>query len=72
MYSRLLLLIVISHCNGLLAQSPVPYGDNAAAGHYLPARGFRLYYESYGRGEPLVLLHTNGAYRKIEGSGVFQ
>jgi pimeloyl-ACP methyl ester carboxylesterase len=36
------------------------YGDNAAAGHYLDTRGIRLYYESYGQGEPLLLFHGNG------------
>jgi pimeloyl-ACP methyl ester carboxylesterase len=36
------------------------YGNNAAAGHYLNTRGIRLYYESYGQGEPLLLFHGNG------------
>ncbi|MBT9392349.1 alpha/beta fold hydrolase [Hymenobacter sp. NST-14] len=37
----------------------VAYGSNPAAGHYLPVRGGRLYYERYGRGTPLLLLHGN-------------
>ena len=36
------------------------YGNNPAAGHYLSTRGFKLYYETYGQGEPLLLLHGNG------------
>ena len=36
------------------------YGNNPAAGHFLNTRGFRLYYESYGQGEPLLLFHGNG------------
>lgn len=36
------------------------YGDSAAVGHYVPVAGGRLYYEEYGQGEPLVLLHGNG------------
>lgn len=36
------------------------YGNNPAAGHYLNTRGIRLYYESYGTGEPLLLFHGNG------------
>jgi pimeloyl-ACP methyl ester carboxylesterase len=36
------------------------YGNNPAAGHYLSTRGFQLYYETYGQGEPLLLLHGNG------------
>ena len=38
----------------------IHYGDNPAAGHYLFTRGFKLYYETYGQGEPLLLLHGNG------------
>lgn len=38
----------------------VKYGHNDAAGHYLSTRGFRLYYEVYGQGEPLLLIHGNG------------
>ena len=38
----------------------VPYGDNRAAGRYQPANGVKLYYETYGQGPPLLLLHGNG------------
>ena len=38
----------------------VPYGNNPAAGHTLHTRGFNMYYESYGQGIPLLLLHGNG------------
>src|ERR1700735_3343166 len=47
----------------LFAQSctaQVPYGNNPAAGHYLETRGVKLYYETYGQGAPLLLLHGNG------------
>jgi len=36
------------------------YGDSAAVGHHVSVAGGRLYYEQYGQGEPLVLLHGNG------------
>src|SRR5579863_7247514 len=36
------------------------YGNNPAAGHFESTRGFQLYYESYGQGEPLLLFHGNG------------
>ena len=36
------------------------YGNNSSAGHYLSTRGINLYYEIYGKGEPLLLLHGNG------------
>jgi pimeloyl-ACP methyl ester carboxylesterase len=66
MYIRcIIVLIVICNYSSLQAQGPVPYGDNKDAGHYLATRGFRIYYESYGKGDPLVLIHTNGGSIKI-------
>jgi pimeloyl-ACP methyl ester carboxylesterase len=38
----------------------IRYGNNPAAGHYCNTRGVRIYYETYGRGDPLVLAHGNG------------
>src|SRR5882757_11568253 len=38
----------------------VPYGHNKEAGHYLNTRGFKLYYEIYGQGAPLLFIHGNG------------
>ncbi|GAC1603822.1 MAG: hypothetical protein NVS3B25_32720 [Hymenobacter sp.] len=46
---------------GLLAVGqPVAYGHNPAAGHYQRVRGVKLYYEVYGKGQPLLLIHGNG------------
>src|SRR6266542_783037 len=46
------------------AQKPaspvVRYGHNAAAGGTLTHDGVRLYYEVYGVGEPVLLVHGNG------------
>ncbi|MBC7448284.1 MAG: alpha/beta hydrolase, partial [Hymenobacteraceae bacterium] len=36
------------------------YGHNRRAGHFQTVNGVRLYYETYGQGEPLLLLHGNG------------
>ena len=33
------------------------YGHNPIAGHYANVRGFKMYYEIYGKGEPLLLIH---------------
>jgi pimeloyl-ACP methyl ester carboxylesterase len=52
-----LLLLLATHA---AAAQAVPYGHNAAAGHYASVRGVRLYYEAYGSGPPLLLLHGNG------------
>ena len=35
------------------------YGKNPKAGHYANIRGFKMYYEIYGKGEPLLLIHGN-------------
>jgi len=38
----------------------INYGDNPKAGHYADVNGIKLYYETYGSGEPLIMLHGNG------------
>src|ERR1700675_4424688 len=40
--------------------SSVPYGNNAAAGHFATVNGIQLYYETYGSGPVLLLMHGNG------------
>lgn len=45
----------------------IPYGKNSEVGCYIPMNGVLQYYEVYGHGEPLVLIHGNGgsiAYMK--------
>lgn len=37
------------------------YGDNTRLGQYATVNGVRLYYELYGAGEPLLLLHGNNS-----------
>jgi len=37
----------------------VPYGNNAAVGKYAHVNGIKMYYEIYGSGAPLVLIHGN-------------
>ncbi len=36
------------------------YGRNKAVGKYIKTRGINLYYEIYGEGEPLLIIHGNG------------
>ncbi len=38
----------------------INYGDNPDAGHYATINGIKMYYEIYGEGEPLLLIHGNG------------
>jgi pimeloyl-ACP methyl ester carboxylesterase len=37
-----------------------PYGNNPAAGKYATVNGIKMYYEIYGAGAPMVLIHGNG------------
>lgn len=39
---------------------PVNYGNNPQAGNYYNNNGSKIYYEVYGVGKPVVLLHGNG------------
>jgi len=53
----LILLITLS----LSAQKKaIEYGSNPVAGKYANIRGAKLYYEIYGQGQPLLMLHGNG------------
>jgi len=45
------------------AQSPFDttiYGRNKDVGKYVKTRGFNMYYETYGSGKPLLIIHGNG------------
>lgn len=37
-----------------------PYGDNAKVGNYVQAGDAKIYYEVYGTGEPILILHGGG------------
>jgi pimeloyl-ACP methyl ester carboxylesterase len=43
----------------------IPYGNNPGAGHYFNVGDAKLYYEIYGEGRPVVLLH-GGVYGYID------
>src|ERR1700676_1505990 len=58
---RIVCLALLLVCEyGLASFAQAPFGHNPAAGHYLETRGFRMYYESYGSGMPLLFIHGNG------------
>jgi len=45
----------------------IPYGNNKEVGEYISINGAKQYFEVYGKGEPLILIHGNGgniAYMK--------
>ncbi len=52
-------LIIFTNIN-FAQRVSVDYGNNPSAGHYAQVNGINLYYEVYGSGEPLILLHGNG------------
>ncbi len=43
-----------------LKNGKIPYGNNPAAGKYYDIRGFKMYCETYGQGQPLLIIHGNG------------
>ncbi len=51
-------------CASLLSYSSscqtIEYGDNPKSGHFAQNQGVNIYYETYGSGDPLVILHGNG------------
>src|SRR5712692_7405595 len=42
------------------AECQINYGSNEQVGKYADVNGIKVYYEIYGAGEPLLLLHGNG------------
>lgn len=59
----LLLLAVVKLSFAQQGKSPFDttmYGRNPASGKYVDIRGFKMYYETYGKGEPLLIIHGNG------------
>jgi pimeloyl-ACP methyl ester carboxylesterase len=56
--SFFLFILLLSGKNS--AQKPVEYGSNKLVGKYININDIKIYYEIYGEGEPLLLLHGNG------------
>ena len=41
-------------------EKQIDYGSNSQAGKYIDINDIKIYYETYGEGEPLMLFHGNG------------
>jgi pimeloyl-ACP methyl ester carboxylesterase len=54
----LLLILILVSCN-TSTKNQVNYGSNPLAGKYVDVNDIKVYYEIYGEGEPLLLLHGN-------------
>lgn len=48
------------HAEGGVIDTTFLYGNNQASGRYVTSGTAKIYYETYGTGEPLLLLHGNG------------
>lgn len=44
----------------IYGQVSINYGNNTSAGKYYNIRGIKMYCETYGSGEPLLMIHGNG------------
>ncbi|MEQ1588218.1 MAG: alpha/beta hydrolase, partial [Cyclobacteriaceae bacterium] len=61
MVVRICIVIAGLAFNSLYAQQTgFKYGDNPKAGSFYNHNGVKVYYEIYGQGKPMVLLHGNG------------
>ena len=56
----LLLFLTLLLSSAFAQSNAIVYGSNPKAGHYAPVNGINLYYETYGIGKPLLMLHGNG------------
>ncbi|WP_052731179.1 alpha/beta fold hydrolase [Spirosoma radiotolerans] len=50
-------VLFLATANVVPAQSSIPYGHNPETGHYYNVGDAKIYYELYGQGKPVVLLH---------------
>jgi pimeloyl-ACP methyl ester carboxylesterase len=56
----ILVLVTNSLHSQALSNTGIHYGSNNEAGKYCTVNGTKIYYEIYGEGHPLLLLHGNG------------
>jgi pimeloyl-ACP methyl ester carboxylesterase len=63
---RWIAFFVFLMANGIYSFSQdIPYGNNPAAGNYVNVGDAKIYYEVYGKGKPLIMLH-GGVYGWID------
>jgi pimeloyl-ACP methyl ester carboxylesterase len=58
------MIVCATFMNLIIGQTPskesIPYGNNKAVGKYYDIRGFKMYAEVYGEGDPILIIHGNG------------
>jgi pimeloyl-ACP methyl ester carboxylesterase len=60
LFSIILLITNVNAYSQNEKPAVIPYGNNAAAGKFYDIRGFKMYTEVYGEGQPLLIIHGNG------------
>ncbi|MEO6231264.1 MAG: alpha/beta hydrolase [Ferruginibacter sp.] len=61
LYCCIVATIVLTHqAFTQSAMDTTMYGKNEKVGKYFNNRGFKMYYETYGAGQPLLIIHGNG------------
>ena len=56
--SFFLLIPLLAYCSNP-SPNQIEYGSNKQAGKYIDVNDIKIYYEIYGKGEPLLLMHGN-------------
>jgi pimeloyl-ACP methyl ester carboxylesterase len=59
-YANFIALLLITNLSLGQTSNSIKYGNNKEAGNFKKINGINLYYEIYGTGKPLILLHGNG------------
>ena len=56
------LILSLLHLSSISQETTdsIPYGNNKEAGKFYDVRGFKMYCEIYGSGQPLLFIHGNG------------
>ncbi|KAF2082633.1 alpha/beta fold hydrolase [Flavobacterium sharifuzzamanii] len=73
-----LLMLVLTYSVCVIANAQVqmnfkfdtPYGKNSAVGKFVELNGAKIYYEEYGKGEPLLLIHGNSGSIETMGNQI--
>ena len=56
----ILIFVILNSANAQSDLKAIPYGNNKEAGNYITIDDAKQYYEVYGQGSSLVLIHGNG------------
>lgn len=51
------LILIVALIAAKITFGQIPYGNNPDAGKYIQSEDAKIYYEVYGKGEPLLLIH---------------